>query len=241
MCITTSMREIYFLKFKHLLHEKNQWYSFLVNGSYNLAISIDGKTACLLCNDISNKNHNEKICLYIFQQQNKEWLLVDVRVMLNNHKYVVNSNTPIILSEDNSTIVVGLPSEDTVYVFKLSITGIITLKGMLKGVCTKKEDLFGFSVAANDDCSIITIGAPDASIDGYTSCGAAYVFNLNDQKMEYVQHRKVSPHTMDDNIHFGHIVESSQDSNYDYFTITDIHESKVELSFHNKESKVTNK
>lgn len=187
MILTKEIRELLILKLKQKI---NNWNTSLqiINDEYNLDISDDHKTLILLCK-LENIHISKEVYirLFIFKKINNNWSISNNDDIKEYNQYKISSLTPVLLSKDNSKVIIGLPTEDKVIVYGIDSEGKIILRNFLRGNRVKSKDMFGFSVGINNDASIIVVGSPYSSIDGFPECGVVYVFKFDKDKQDYEQ------------------------------------------------------
>ena len=192
MSVTERVNDLIIFKVKKAIKEHHNF--SIVDNRYVFSASVDDKTVALLCDVKFSSNSDILTLLYLLHKPEDEYIVTDllsnvltgsVGGILAGDVRVSNINS-ILLSRSNTRIIVGIPQEDTIYVYDVnSSNGKLTLRGKLKGKDTTDGDMFGYSVAANHDASIVVVGAPYSTIDGRKECGSAHVFKLNEQGQEY--------------------------------------------------------
>ena len=184
MSVTERVNDLIIFKVKKAIKEHHNF--SIVDNRYVFSASVDDKTVALLCDVKFSPNSDILTLLYLLHKPEDEYIVTDLLSNVFMGEIQVSNINSILLSRSNTRIIVGIPQEDTVYIYDInSSNGKLILRGNLKGKDTIDGDMFGYSVAANHDASIVVVGAPYSTIDGRKECGSAHVFKLNEQSQEY--------------------------------------------------------
>ncbi len=185
MTVTDRVNNLIMFKVKKAIKEHHNF--SIVDNRCVFSASVDDKTVALLC-DAKRPliSSNIYAYLYLLHKREDKYIVVSSISYSSFCGHNVSNINSILLSRSNTRVVVGVPQADCVYIYDInSSDGKLILRGILKGKGTVDGDMFGYSIAANHDASIVVVGAPYSTIDGRKECGSAHVFKLNEQGQEY--------------------------------------------------------
>jgi len=211
MLLTKEIKELLILKLKQTI---NNWNTSLkiFNDEYNLDISDDHNTLIVLCK--LENIHNTKevyIMLFTFKKINNKWLIINNDDIKEYNQYKISSLTPVLLSKDGAKVIIGLPTENKIIIYNINDIGGLTSSRCLEGSKVEEKDMFGFSVGTNNNASIIIIGSPYSSIEGFPECGVIYVFKFDKDKNDYIEiGRMISSRAQYDYRYLGNKIESRE-------------------------------
>lgn len=183
MTVTDRVNNLIMFKVKKAIKECNNF--SVVDDSYVFSTSDDDETVALLCDVKLPPDSDTHTSLYLLHKHEDSYVVMDLISKLECEIQVSDINT-ILLSRSNTRVIIGLPQKDCIYIYDVNnFYGKLILRGILKGKDTIDGDMFGYSIAANHDASIVVVGSPYSTIDGRKECGAVHVFKLNEQGQEY--------------------------------------------------------
>lgn len=183
MTVTDRVNNLIMFKVKKAINEHNGF--SIDDNRYVFSASDDDKTVALLCDVRLPPDSDTHTSLYLLHKYEDSYAVMDI---ITKHEcgVQVSDINSILLSRSNTRVIVGIPQADCVYIYDInSSNGKLILRGVLKGKDTIDGDMFGYSIAANHDASIVVVGSPYSTIDGRKECGAVHVFKINEQGQEY--------------------------------------------------------
>lgn len=198
-------------------HEKQQLQPLdLANSDYfGYSVAISGNLAIVSAYQAESwRSKSNTGAAYIFQWQNGEWKQAQ---LLQPHDLMASDSFGHSVAISGNVALVGAYQADTpskvnagaVYVFALEDEEWVQ-KQKLQPESLQANDYFGFSVAISGNVAIV--GAYLSEQDSVTNGGAAYVFEFDQQKDEWVQKQTLKPREqLTTNEYFGYSVAVSED------------------------------
>ena len=149
--------------------------------NFGAAVALDGETLVVAANGATVGGNPAQGAVYVFTESNGNWTQMQKLTADDGTAY---DNFGLSLALQGSTILVGSPHasvgdnqvQGAVYVFTQS-NGNWTQTQKLTASDGAANDSFGQSVAISDSTALV--GAYNASVNGHSGQGAAYIFTTS--------------------------------------------------------------